>query len=106
MIPAATTGLRLSVVVAAWNGTRSLEQCLASLEKQVVDSSDTEVIVVSNDGGKARETIDEHYSFVKYIPLAEDKTVPELRAQGVYRASGEIVALLEDHCTFDENWCA
>ncbi len=106
MIPAATTGLRLSVVVAAWNGTAPLGQCLASLEKQIVDSSDTEIIVVSNDGDEAREMIDEQYPFVKYIPLAEDKTVPELRAQGVYRASGEIVALLEDHCTCDENWCA
>ncbi len=106
MIPAATTGLRLSVVVAAWNGTAPLGQCLASLEKQIIHSSDTEVIVVSNDGGQAREMIDEQYPFVKYIPLAENKIVPELRAQGVYRASGEIVALLEDHCTFDEHWCA
>ena len=106
MIPNATTGLRLSVVVAAWNGTVPLGQCLASLEKQIVDSSDTEIIVVSNDGGKARQMIDEQYSFVKYIPLAKDKTVPQLRAQGICRASGEIVALLEDHCTFDENWCA
>ena len=33
-------------------------------------------------------------------------TVPDLRKEGIRSAGGEIVALAEDHCVFDGNWCA
>ncbi len=99
----AGTRLRLSVVIAAWNGAASLRRCLASLTRQL-ESGDTEVIVVSNYG--AGQELEEQFPHVRYVRLAEDATVPELRAKGISCARGEVVALLEDHCTFDKRWCA
>ena len=95
--------MRLSIVIAAWNNSSSLRQCLASLVKQT-DCEDTEVIVVSNYHGGTRQLVEQQFPTVNYFFLSEDATVEELRTLGIHRSSGEIVALLEDHCTFDENW--
>jgi hypothetical protein len=40
----------------------------------------------------------------KLIILPADSTVPELWACGVEDAAGDIVALLEDHCSCDTEW--
>ena len=92
--------IKLSIVVAAWNGASLLRQCLASLEKQT-DKNKTEVIVVGN------------YPISKngfslpgmFLTLPETATVPELRREGIARARGQIIALLEDQCVFDSRWC-
>ena len=97
--------MRLSIVIAAWNDKSSLRQCLASLYEQA-NSDDTEVIVVSNYDGEARAIVQKDFPSVEYLFLSEAATVPQLRTKGIDRAKGEIVALLEDHCIFDENWCA
>jgi len=95
--------IKLSIVIAAWNGIHALDQCLASLVKQI-DERDTEVTVVSNFHTESFES-EKRFSFVKYIFLSKEATVPELRGHGICRARGEIVALVEDHCTFDPIWC-
>lgn len=105
MTPVQEKQVRLSIVIAAWNNSSSLRQCLDSLAGKA-DSADTEVIVVSNYDGGTREMVEKQFPSVKYFFLSGDATVPELRTKGIYCARGEIVALLEDHCTFDENWCA
>lgn len=97
--------MKLSIIIAAWNDLPSLCQCLASLEGQI-DPEDTEVIVASNFDDGAQESVRRQFPFVKYVPLPADTTVPQLRAQGIHCSIGEIVALLEDHCTVDERWCA
>lgn len=91
--------IKLSIVVASWNGTASLQQCLESLE-QHADKATEEIIVVSN--------------FVPDLPTngwtaafhvrPGSFTVPELRRDGIAAARGDVVALIEDHCTVDENW--
>ncbi len=96
--------VRLSIVIAAWNNSSLLRQCLASLARQA-DCKDTEVIVASSYNCGAREMVEREFPQVKLISLTE-ATVPELRTKGISCARGEIVALLEDHCTFDQNWCA
>ncbi len=93
--------VKLSIVIAAWNGVESLRRCLISLEKQVETA---EVIVVSNFS-TADLSHDSRFSFVKFIDLASEKAVPQLRSYGINLAKGEIIALAEDHCFFDENWC-
>ncbi len=96
---------KLSIIIAAWNDLPSLRRCLASLEGQI-DAEDTEVIVASNYDDLARESVSRQFPFVKYVRLPAEATVPQLRAQGIRCSSGEIVALLEDHCTVDARWCA
>lgn len=92
--------IKLSIVIAAWNGVTPLRQCLASLEKQT-DRIGSEVIVVSNFPVSADESSTE----AKFLQLPATATVPELRSRGIELANGEVVALLEDHCVFDSNWC-
>ena len=93
---------KLSIVIAAWNNASSLTDCLSSLKEQV-GVEETEVFVMSNyDGGS--EEMKRQFPFAQFVRLHDEATVPELRAQGILRSTGKIVALLEDHCTFDENW--
>ncbi len=93
--------IKLSIVIAAWNGTEALRRCLISLENQVEAA---EVIAVSNFSVKDLES-DSHFSFVKFVALEAETTVPQLRRRGISLAHGEIIALGEDHCFFDANWC-
>ena len=93
--------IKLSIVIAAWNGRDYLQHCLKSLEKQA-DVAGVEVIVVSNFGLEDTENA-QTASFVNYI-LADQATVPELRTRGIQQARGEIIALLEDHCEVDPEW--
>lgn len=92
--------IQLSIVIAAWNGNALLRQCVASLENQT-DKTDMEVIVASNfsitEGGLVVP--------IKLRQLTETAAVPEIRRDGIALATGKIVALVEDHCIFDTNWC-
>ena len=92
------------MVIAASHGLSALEKCLASLIPQG-EAEDTEVIVVCNyNGGTPMEIVKEFPQF-KIVTVAENTTVPELRTHGIFLSRGEIVALTEDHCFFDERWC-
>ncbi len=90
----------LSVVVAAWTGPDALHSCLASLRAQAV--APPEVLVARHFGGAelppaARPgTVD--------VALPATATVPELRAAGLARATGNVIAFLEDHCTCAAGW--
>jgi len=92
---------KISVVIAAWNGAGAVRACLASLARQAVDC-DAEVIVAANFPAAPLEF---EYLWVRVLALAEEATVPMLRAAGVAAARGEIVALAEDHVRFDSAWC-
>ncbi len=98
-------GLRLSVVIAAWNGKDAVERCLRSLELDT-QTDDTEVIVVSNFDGGMQEMIREQFPTVRHVRMPSLTTVPQLRTTGIERSRGDIVALAEDHCTFQRNWGA
>lgn len=92
--------IRLSIVIAAWNGISSLRQCLASLEKQT-DKAASETIVVSNF---PTDSLEKEFSLTKFFHLPLTAIVPELRLEGIRHAQGEVIALLEDHCFFDSRW--
>jgi glycosyltransferase involved in cell wall biosynthesis len=93
--------IQLSIVVASWNGTASLRRCLTSLEKQA-DKNTDEIIVVSNFS----PDIAQNGSPVSFHVSPGTSTVPELRRTGIEAARGNVVALIEDHCTLDKNWSA
>jgi len=94
--------VKLSVSIAAWNSPALLQQCLLSLLKQL-DARDSEVIVVSNFPADGLRTQFQSPLLLNFI-YVENATVPELRARGIDGASGEIIALLEDHCCVDQAW--
>ncbi len=94
---------KLSIVIAAWNNISMLRECLLSLENQV-KFAEIEVIVVSNFEGENDE-IENQFNFAKFIFLSTETTVPQLRKHGISVAHGEIIALIEDLCSFDSGWC-
>jgi hypothetical protein len=103
MIPPARLGTKLSIVIAAWNGLSSLERCLRSL-KADGKAPDTEVIAVTNFD--ATEMLARQFPYVQHVAASSYATVPVLRATGVFRSCGELVALAEDHCSFGDSWCS
>lgn len=98
--------IKLSIVIASAAGGGFLARCLDSLRDQV-DPKHVEVIVVDRCGGEVPNRIESKFPFVRLIQ-AESKeqrlSVPELRAQGVRIARGNIIAVIEEHCVAPSNW--
>ncbi len=96
---------RVSVVVASGAGGDFLFRCLASLAEQAKRAG-AEVIVVDRMGDATRQRIGREYPGVTVIAAPDDHraTIPEMRRIGVERASGSIVAILEEHCTAPDHW--
>ena len=92
---------KLSIVIAAFNGPSYLEQTLNSLVRR----DDVQVIVVSNYDEGGESLIEGNYPHVNCFCMPRETTVPELRAKGIQHSTGEIVALVEDHCLFNKDWC-
>lgn len=94
--------IKLTIVIAAWNGITHLTQCLSSLEVQLKDEP-VEVIVVSNF---ETTTVNEKskIEFIRFINLSDKTSVPKLFFYGIAQAQGDYVAITEDFCLFDPAW--
>jgi hypothetical protein len=102
------TGKRLdhptiSVVVASTQPGALLESCLAILLPQCAQAG-AELIVVRADSGQELEHLRATYAGVVFIPAPQASTVAELRALGMVKAHGDIIALLEDSRNPDDAW--
>ncbi len=92
---------RVSVVVCAYNAERTMEKCLASLER--LNYPDYEVIVV-NDGSTDRTlAISEGYPYCRVINQ-ENRGLSVARNIGAEAATGEIVAYTDSDCVADPDW--
>ncbi len=95
----AAPGVRLSVVIACWNGPQALAACLASLN--AASQVGVEVICVANfDAGAVVAQFPECH----FLPQPLGTPVPQLRTAGILASRGAIVALAEDHCLFGARW--
>jgi hypothetical protein len=94
----------LSVVIASVNGWKVLGPTLDALDGQP-ERPFMEVIVVEAVGGDVRDRLRLRDPLVEVIE-AERQPIPKLRHQGVRKARGKIVAILEDHGTVSEDWAA
>ncbi|MGB0578508.1 MAG: glycosyltransferase [Limisphaerales bacterium] len=94
---------RVSVVVATYNGGKTLRICLRSLCK--LNYPDFEIIVI--DDGSTDDVPEIAQSFdserVKYI-RQENQGLSAARNAGMNAATGEIVAYTDDDCRADEDW--
>jgi hypothetical protein len=94
----------ISVVLATIEPWPDLANCLAVLEPQVA-ALGGEIIVGDGHGealDAAKAASSDRLSWIR-IPGA---SVFELRARGVERARGDIVATTEDHVVVGDDWCA
>ena len=94
----------LSVVLATIEPWPDLANCLAVLEPQI-DAVGGEIIVGDGHGEALDPRIVARSNRIKWIQRP-GSSVFDLRAAGVEAASGDIVALTEDHCLVRADWCA
>jgi glycosyltransferase involved in cell wall biosynthesis len=92
----------LTVVVAAWNDPELLRTCLRSLE--VCQGRESIEVIVASPAGRGFEATVSEFAATSNVSLASDATVPALRAAGLARATGDIVAFLEDHAMVAPSW--
>jgi GT2 family glycosyltransferase len=96
-------GNKLSVVIASVNGSPIIRECLESLRQQP-KSEELEVIVAHRCTDRVSEAIRRDFPWVTLIDAPGATTIPELRALAVRDSSGEVVAVLEDHCLVTKDW--
>jgi len=93
----------LSVIITSVNGLPILKECLDSLAGQE-EAGAFEVIVADRCLGETGAMLTKKFPFVKVIEAPFQTPIPQLRALGVRNSSGEIVAVLEDHCLAAPDW--
>lgn len=91
----------LSVVVAVWSGGEGLRRALDALAGSV--PAGTEILAVSGGVSWTAE-LERRFPAVRHLRLPEDATVPAMRAAGLAAATGDVVALTEDHCAVEPGW--
>ncbi len=92
---------RVSVVVCTYNGGRTLEQCLRSLE--AVNYPDYEVIVVDDGSTDNTRAILERFPDVRAIHQP-NRGLSAARNVGLHAASGTIIAYTDSDCFADSDW--
>ncbi|MEX5214724.1 MAG: glycosyltransferase [Nitrospiraceae bacterium] len=93
----------ISVVIACVNGLPSIHECLTALERERQGVS-AEILVLCCCGNTTAAHIATHFPACTLIHFPTRLGIPELRAIGMARATGEIVSIIEDHCLVGEGW--
>ena len=91
----------ISVVVCTFNGERWLPGCLEALSR--VDYPHFEVIVVDDGSTDGTAAIASRYD-VRLVRSEENRGLSEARNLGLYAATGEIVAYLDDDARPEPVW--
>jgi GT2 family glycosyltransferase len=94
---------RVSVVVCTYNGGRTLEQCLRSL--QALDYPDYEVIVVDDGSTDDSQVILSRFPDVRAIHQP-NRGLGVARNVGLQAATGSLVAYTDADCFADPHWLA
>jgi GT2 family glycosyltransferase len=92
---------RVSVVVCSYNAERTMEPCLASLEK--LNYPDYEVIVVNDGSTDGTLAIAQRFPYCRIISQ-QNKGLSVARNVGAEAATGEIVAYTDSDCVADADW--
>jgi len=92
---------KVSVVVCTYNGSKTLDGCLRSLQK--LNYPDYEVILVNDGSTDSVPEIAARYPYIRYHPQP-NRGLSVARNTGMELAEGEIVAYTDDDCFADEDW--
>lgn len=92
---------KVSVVVCTYNGGRTLDQCLRSLEE--LEYPNYEVIVVDDGSTDSVREIVGRFPDVRAIHQP-NKGLSVARNVGISAATGEIIAYTDDDCFADPDW--
>jgi hypothetical protein len=94
----------LSVVVVMLGGRDYLPRCLDALQRQI-GVARPEIVVPCDESVGDLAPLCRRYPDVRFVPVEGRRTYAELRAIGFHQARGAIIALTEDHCSPDPDWC-
>jgi O-antigen biosynthesis protein len=92
---------KVSVVVASYNGARTLDSCLLSLQE--LNYPDYEVILVDDGSTDNTQDIAKNYPKVKNIRQT-NHGLSVARNVGIAAATGDVVAFTDSDCRVDEDW--
>jgi O-antigen biosynthesis protein len=92
---------KVSVVVACYNGGRTLQACLDSL--LVLNYPDYEVILVDDGSTDITPQVASLYKNFRYIRL-DHHGLSVARNAGIELAQGDVVAFTDADCRADEDW--
>ncbi len=95
----------LTVVVIILCGREPLTRCLTALAQQT-GQPNIEIIVPFDESFKDSAAMQLKFPRVRFLGVEGYRTYAELRSLGVQQARGQIIALTEDHCLPEPNWCA
>jgi glycosyltransferase involved in cell wall biosynthesis len=93
---------RVSVVVASYNGDRTLKICLDSLLR--LNYPDYEIILVDDGSTDRTAQIAAAYPRVRCLRHATNQGLSAARNTGISAATGQIVAFTDSDCRADEDW--
>lgn len=92
----------VSVIVAGYNGARTLNLCLQSLE--LCRYPDFEVIFVDDGSTDSTSEILSLFPWVRVVRHATNQGLSHARNTGITHARGEICAFTDADCRVDEDW--
>ena len=92
---------KVSVVVASFNGVRTLKICLDSLTR--LNYPDYEVILVDDGSYDTTPQVASLFPSVRYFAQSH-QGLSVARNTGIAAAEGEIVAFTDSDCRADEDW--
>jgi GT2 family glycosyltransferase len=93
---------KVSVVVASFNGDRTLKACLDSLIQ--LNYPDYEVILVDDGSTDTTPQIARAYPAVRYLRHRENLGLSVARNTGIAASIGQIVAFTDSDCRADGDW--
>jgi hypothetical protein len=99
------TAPELTVVIIVLCGQEPLVRCLSALARQT-GQFPFEIIVPCNESFQDIVAVQAKFPQVQFLSVEGYRTYAELRALGVQQAQGKIIALTEDHCLPNADWCA
>ncbi len=93
----------LSVVIACYNGRRTIERCLASLRNQETSAPFETIVVDSSTDGTA-DLVRSWHPEVRLIRRSSRLFCGDARNLGLQEAQGEIIAFLDADCYVERHW--
>src|SRR6266478_3160037 len=93
---------KVSVVVASYNGDRTLKACLDSLAR--LNYPDYEIILVDDGSTDSTPQITSALPKVRYFRHEKNLGLSIARNTGIAAAVGEIIAFTDSDCRADEDW--
>ena len=95
----------LSVIVIAICSATYLDRCIDALKRQT-GVNEFEIIVVYDKRLEDIPLLNRKFPDVMMYTIKNMSTPEELATLGIRKAGGDIIALTEDHCIPEEDWCS